>query len=122
MKSLERTIPKTQMENRWLTVVCTCRFVLTQESNDKEMYETLALRRILWTRDKYKKFPFTDNVLITCRILSRMCYSAKISRENILCRDYFQFVKKYQRYEKIHLNIPTHISPCLRSRNGIMLS
>ena len=36
----------------------------------------------------------------------------------IVRRDYLHFVKKYQRYEKRHLNIPAHISPYFRVKEG----
>ncbi|KAL0682261.1 hypothetical protein Bca4012_049108 [Brassica carinata] len=32
--------------------------------------------------------------------------------------NYFHFVKKYQRYEKRHSNIPAHVSPCFRVKEG----
>ncbi|XVF07079.1 hypothetical protein REPUB_Repub06bG0106400 [Reevesia pubescens] len=32
----------------------------------------------------------------------------------IVRRNYLHYIKKYQRYEKRHSNIPAHISPCFR--------
>ncbi|XP_062173344.1 small ribosomal subunit protein uS17-like [Alnus glutinosa] len=65
-----------------------------------------------------KKCPFTGNVSIRGRILSGTCHSAKMVRTIIVRRNYLHFVKKYQRYEKRHSNIPAHISPCFRVKEG----
>eukprot|EP01018_Ginkgo_biloba_P022513 Gb_14912 [translate_table: standard] len=65
-----------------------------------------------------KKCPFTGIVSIRGRILTGTCYSAKMTRTIIVRRDYLHFVKKYQRYEKRHSNIPAHISPCFRVKEG----
>ncbi|KAK7857160.1 40s ribosomal protein s11-2 [Quercus suber] len=94
-----------------------------------------------------KKCPFTGNVSIRGRIISGTCQSAKMVRTIIVRRDYLHFVKKYQRqehnflyasvshllifhfficsviasdiiYEKRHSNIPAHISPCFRVKEG----
>uniref|UniRef100_A0A5B6Z8P0 Small ribosomal subunit protein uS17 n=1 Tax=Davidia involucrata TaxID=16924 RepID=A0A5B6Z8P0_DAVIN len=65
-----------------------------------------------------KKCPFTGNVSIRGRILAGTCHSAKMMRTIIVRRNYLHFVKKYQRYEKRHSNIPAHISPCFRVREG----
>ncbi|CAL5432968.1 unnamed protein product [Camellia sinensis] len=59
-----------------------------------------------------KKCPFTGDVSIRGRILAGTCHSA------IVRRNYLHFVKKYQRYEKRHSNIPAHISPCFRVKEG----
>ncbi|KAL4588575.1 hypothetical protein LXL04_001467 [Taraxacum kok-saghyz] len=65
-----------------------------------------------------KKCPFTGDVSIRGRILSGTCNSAKMVRTIIVRRDYFHFVKKYQRYEKRHSNTPAHVSPCFRVKEG----
>ena len=94
-----------------------------------------------------KKCPFTGNVSIRGRQISGTCNSAKMIRTIIVRRDYLHFVKKYQRqellihknnisffllilldekinlfvtlrYEKRHSNIPAHISPCFRVKEG----
>ncbi|KFK34189.1 hypothetical protein AALP_AA5G112300 [Arabis alpina] len=65
-----------------------------------------------------KKCPFTGTVSIRGRILSGTCHSAKMQRTIIVRRDYLHFVKKYQRYEKRHSNIPAHVSPCFRVKEG----
>ncbi|CAL5400485.1 unnamed protein product [Camellia sinensis] len=65
-----------------------------------------------------KKCPFTGNVSIRGRILAGTCHSAKMMRTIIVRRNYLHFVKKYQRYEKRHSNIPAHISPCFRVKEG----
>ncbi|KAJ4754868.1 hypothetical protein LUZ62_089273 [Rhynchospora pubera] len=65
-----------------------------------------------------KKCPFTGSVSIRGRILAGMHHSAKMNRTIIVRRNYLHFVKKYQRYEKRHSNIPAHISPCFRVKEG----
>ncbi|KVH93394.1 Nucleic acid-binding, OB-fold, partial [Cynara cardunculus var. scolymus] len=76
-----------------------------------------------------KKCPFTGDVSIRGRILAGTCHSAKMVRTIIVRRNYLHFVKKYQRqdrnhsyysslYEKRHSNIPAHISPCFRVKEG----
>ncbi|KAF3961064.1 hypothetical protein CMV_014278 [Castanea mollissima] len=61
-----------------------------------------------------KECPFSGNVSIGGCILAGTCHSSKMMRTIIVCRDYLHFVKKYQRYERRHSNIPAHISPCFR--------
>uniref|UniRef100_M8AW47 40S ribosomal protein S11 n=1 Tax=Aegilops tauschii TaxID=37682 RepID=M8AW47_AEGTA len=72
-----------------------------------------------------KKCPFTGTVSIRGRIIAGTCHSAKMNRTIIVRRNYLHYVKKYQRqanllhwYEKRHSNIPAHISPCFRVREG----
>ncbi|GMY22959.1 40S ribosomal protein S11 [Fagus crenata] len=65
-----------------------------------------------------KKCPFTGDVSIRGRIITGTCHSAKMIRTIIVRRDYLHFVKKYQRYEKRHSNIPAHVSPCFRVKEG----
>ncbi|CAJ2635666.1 40S ribosomal protein S11-like [Trifolium pratense] len=65
-----------------------------------------------------KKCPFTGNVSIRGRILSGTCHSAKMNRTIVVRRNYLHFIKKYQRYEKRHSNIPAHVSPCFRVKEG----
>ncbi|KAF3612474.1 40S ribosomal protein S11, partial [Capsicum annuum] len=62
-----------------------------------------------------KKCPFTGNVSIRGRILAGTCHSAKMNRTIIVRRNYLHYVKKY---EKRHSNIPAHISPCFRVKEG----
>ncbi|KAL9253188.1 Small ribosomal subunit protein uS17z-like protein [Drosera capensis] len=56
-----------------------------------------------------KKCPFTGTLSIRGRILAGTCH---------VRRDYLHYIKKYQRYEKRHSNIPAHISPCFRVKEG----
>ncbi|PHT96942.1 40S ribosomal protein S11 [Capsicum chinense] len=65
-----------------------------------------------------KKCPFTGNVSIRGRILAGTCHSAKMNRTIIVRRNYLHYVKNYFRYEKRHSNIPAHISPCFRVKEG----
>ncbi|KAH7574093.1 hypothetical protein JRO89_XS03G0250800 [Xanthoceras sorbifolium] len=94
-----------------------------------------------------KKCPFTGTVSIRGRILAGTCHSAKMNRTIIVRRNYLHYVKKYQRqepltkitflyyvilyvdksavfcglfyrYEKRHSNIPAHVAPCFRVKEG----
>ncbi|KAJ8437118.1 hypothetical protein Cgig2_016861 [Carnegiea gigantea] len=62
-----------------------------------------------------KKCPFTGTVSIRGRLLSGTCHSAKMQRTIIVRLDYLHYIKKY---EKRHSNIPAHISPCFRVKEG----
>ncbi|KAI5393399.1 30S ribosomal protein S11 [Lathyrus oleraceus] len=65
-----------------------------------------------------KKCPFTGNVSIRGRIIAGTCHSAKMNRTIIVRRNYLHFIKKYQRYEKRHSNIPAHVSPAFCVKEG----
>ena len=58
-----------------------------------------------------KKCPFTSNVSIRGRIFKGVVLSNKMSRTIILRRDYLHYIKKYNRFEKRHKNLPAHLSP-----------
>jgi len=65
-----------------------------------------------------KKCPFTGNVSIRGRILRGLVISTKMKNTIIIRRDYLNYIPKYNRYEKRHKNIPVHISPCFRVKEG----
>merc|ERR1711933_532919 len=65
-----------------------------------------------------RKCPFTGMIRIRGRILQGRVKSAKMQRTIIVRRDYLHFVKKYQRFEKRHTNIPAHLPPCFRVKAG----
>lgn len=65
-----------------------------------------------------KKCPFTGNVSIRGKILKGMVISTKMTRTIIIRRDYFHYVKKYNRFEKRHKNVPVHCSPCFSVKEG----
>ena len=65
-----------------------------------------------------KKCPFTSNTAIRGRIIKGMVISAKMDRTLIIRRDYLHYISKYQRYEKRHSNVPVHVSPCFRVKEG----
>merc|ERR1711865_533976 len=58
-----------------------------------------------------KKCPFTGNVSIRGNILKGMVISTKMKRTIIIRRNYLHYIKKYQRFEKRHNNVPVHCSP-----------
>mmetsp|Transcript_13464 Transcript_13464/g.34371 ORF Transcript_13464/g.34371 Transcript_13464/m.34371 type:complete len:81 (+) Transcript_13464:308-550(+) len=45
-----------------------------------------------------------------------------MNRTIVIRRDYLHFVRKYQRFEKRHTNIPAHISPCFRAKAGDIIT
>ena len=57
------------------------------------------------------KCPFTSNVSIRGRIFKGVVLSTKMNRTVVLRRDYLHYIKKYNRFEKRHHNLPAHISP-----------
>mmetsp|Transcript_18989 Transcript_18989/g.28282 ORF Transcript_18989/g.28282 Transcript_18989/m.28282 type:complete len:165 (-) Transcript_18989:88-582(-) len=62
-----------------------------------------------------KKCPFVGNVSIRGRILRGVVVSVgKMERTIIVRRDYLHYIKKYDRYEKRHKNIPCHLSPAFK--------
>ena len=65
-----------------------------------------------------KKCPFTGNVSIRGRILTGEVKTHKMNRTLIMRMNYLHYIKKYQRYEKRHTNLPAHISPCFRVKEG----
>jgi len=65
-----------------------------------------------------KKCPFTGNVSIRGRILKGVVKSCKMKRTIIVRRDYLHYITKYNRYEKRHRNIPAHLSPAFRVKEG----
>merc|ERR1719456_1726648 len=65
-----------------------------------------------------KKCPFTGEVTIRGRILSGIVKSTKMKRTIIVKRDFLHYIKKYNRFEKRHKNVPAHCSPCFRVEEG----
>jgi small subunit ribosomal protein S11e len=66
-----------------------------------------------------KKCPFTSNVTIRGRIFKGVVLSNKMARTVVLRRDYLHYIKKYNRFEKRHHNLPAHLSPVFaRTRIG----
>ena len=55
--------------------------------------------------------PFTGSIRIRGRILRGMVISTKMKRTIIVRRNYLHFIKKYNRFEKRHTNVPAHCSP-----------
>jgi len=52
-----------------------------------------------------------------------MCISAnKMKNTIVVRRDYLHYVKKYNRFEKRHRNIPAHCSPCFRVKEGDIIT
>ena len=65
------------------------------------------------------KCPWTSDVSIRGRVFKGVVLSNKMSRTVTLRRDYLHFIKKYNRFEKRHHNLPAHLSPAFaRTRIG----
>jgi small subunit ribosomal protein S11e len=61
-----------------------------------------------------KKCPFTGDVSIRGRLIKGMVVSTKMNRTIVVRRYYLHYIKKYQRYQKRHTNIPAHCSPAFK--------
>ena len=60
------------------------------------------------------KCPFTSDVSIRGRIFKGVVLSNKMDRTVTLRRDYLHYIKKYNRFEKRHHNLPAHLSPAFK--------
>jgi small subunit ribosomal protein S11e len=69
-----------------------------------------------------KKCPFTGNVPIHGRVIKGVVRSTKMKRTIIVRRDYLNYIRKYNRYEKRHRNISAHCSPAFRVAEGDMVT
>jgi small subunit ribosomal protein S11e len=47
-----------------------------------------------------------------------MVISTKMKNTVVMRRDYLHYVPKYNRFEKRHKNVPCHVSPCFRVKDG----
>ena len=72
------------------------------------------------TEGKYvdKKCPFTGDVAIRGRLLKGVVKTHKMKRTLIVRRDYLHYIRKYNRFEKRHSNVPAHVSPAFRVEEG----
>lgn len=52
------------------------------------------------------------------RILKGVVMSTKMKRTVIVRRDYLHYVRKYNRYEKRHKNVPAHCTPAFQISEG----
>ncbi len=59
--------------------------------------------------------PFHGNTRIRGKITQGVIVSKKSSKTVIIRRDYVQFVKKYQRYERRNSRMACHLPECLRN-------
>eukprot|EP00931_Biecheleriopsis_adriatica_P068200 TRINITY_DN421_c0_g1_i11.p1 TRINITY_DN421_c0_g1~~TRINITY_DN421_c0_g1_i11.p1 ORF type:complete len:157 (-),score=46.12 TRINITY_DN421_c0_g1_i11:46-516(-) len=65
-----------------------------------------------------KKCPFTGNVSIRGAILKGMVISTKMKRTIVIRRNYLHYIKKFNRFEKRHSNLPVHCSPAFEPKEG----
>jgi len=65
-----------------------------------------------------KKCPWTGNVAIRGKLLRGVVVSNKMKRTIVIRRDYLHYIKKYNRYEKRHKNVPAHCSPAFKLNVG----
>ena len=47
-----------------------------------------------------------------------MVVSTKMKHTLVIRRNFLHYIKKYNRFEKRHRNIPVHCSPCFRVKEG----
>merc|ERR1712196_267842 len=65
------------------------------------------------------KCPFTSDISIRGRIFKGVVLSTKMKNTVALRRDYLHYIKKYNRFEKRHHNLPAHLTPAFgRTRVG----
>ena len=65
------------------------------------------------------KCPFTSDVSIRGRVFKGVVLSTKMKNTVTLRRDYLHYIKKYNRFEKRHKNLPAHLTPAFgRTRVG----
>merc|ERR1719436_110463 len=70
-----------------------------------------------------KKCPFTSKVSIRGRLFKGMVISAGKMKNTIVVRKhYLHYVKKYNRFEKRHKNVPVHCSPCFDPTDGDIIT
>jgi len=62
--------------------------------------------------------PFTSDVSIRGRLIKGVVKTHKMKRTIIVRREYLHYIRKYNRYEKRHKNIPAHLSPAFRVKEG----
>merc|ERR1712196_142880 len=65
------------------------------------------------------KCPFTSDISIRGRIFKGVVLSTKMKNTVTLRRGYLHYIKKYNRFEKRHHNLPAHLTPAFgRTRTG----
>merc|ERR1719359_1162946 len=69
-----------------------------------------------------KKCPFTSKVSIRGRIFKAMCMSAKMTRTIVVRKHYLHYIKKYNRFEKRHRNVPVHCTPAFDVKEGDIIT
>lgn len=62
--------------------------------------------------------PFHGSLPVRGRVLEGIVVSAKMRKSAIVKREYYKYVRKYERYEKRSSKIPAHNPPCINAREG----
>lgn len=62
--------------------------------------------------------PFHGTLSVRGQVIDGVVDSIKMDRTVIVKRDYLQFVKKYERYEKRSARYAAHAAPCLGLKVG----
>lgn len=65
-----------------------------------------------------KKCPWTGNVNIRGKLITGVIKTTKMTNTVIIRKDYLHYIKKYNRFEKRHMNTPVHVSPAFRVKPG----
>ena len=58
------------------------------------------------------------NVSIRGAIAKGMVISTKMKRTIVIRRNYLHYIRKFNRFEKRHSNMPVHCSPCFDVKEG----
>ena len=60
----------------------------------------------------------TGNVNIRGKLITGTIKTTKMKNTVIIRKDYLHYIKKYNRYEKRHKNVPAHCSPAFKLNVG----
>ncbi len=67
---------------------------------------------------KDKCCPFHGSTKLRGRITQGKIASTKLGGNAVIERDYFQYIKKYMRYEKRRKRLHAHLPPCIEVKKG----
>jgi len=64
------------------------------------------------------KCPWHGGLKVRGRLIRGVVVKAKMHRTVVVRYDYYQYIRKYRRYEKRHTLIHAHNPPCINAREG----
>ncbi len=62
--------------------------------------------------------PFHGNLPVRGRIIRGVVESVEMDKSVTVRKDHFQYIPKYERYEKRKSHYPTHLPPCIHIEEG----